>query len=231
MTGDDDVLAGVLIQLAAHAEQISSLDSRENDHHQDTTSQLGMLHEHSDKANARIGAMTTILGRHAAVVDTLGGLDQQVAGLARDIAHLSATVGADSLAYRPQPTPRWWQLAATEREAAIDRLRAWVEQIYQPSYGQLAASLPACWDRHPVCLFTLDWLSELWSVLYLSPERTASTLAAQAEWQTRLLPAAATQMTGEAAHCQHGNGSFRYPASRRPLLPHDRRDQRKENGD
>ena len=180
---------------------------------------------------SRIEAMTTILGRHAAVVDALGGLDQQVAGLARDIAHLSTNDGADSLAYRPQPTSRWWQLAATEREAAIDRLRAWIEQIYQPSYGHLAAALPTCWDRHPLCLFTLDWLSELWSVLYLSPERSASTLAAQAEWQTRLLPAAATQMTLEAAHCQHGNGSFGYPATRRPLPPHDRPDQRRENRD
>jgi hypothetical protein len=35
----------------------------------------------------------------------------------------------------------------------------------------------------PLCLLTLDWLSELWSALDLTQERTASTLAAQAEWQ------------------------------------------------
>ena len=116
-----------------------------------------------------------------------------------------------------------------EREAAIDRLRAWVEQIYQPGYGHLAAALPPCWDRHPLCLFTLDWLSELWSVLYLSPDRTATTLAAQAEWQTRLLPAAATQMTHEAAHCQHGYGNVRYPPTRRPQ--NGLYDSRKENAD
>ena len=42
--------------------------------------------------------------------------------------------------------------------------RAWVEQIYRPGYGQIAATLPACWEQHTLCLYTLDWLSELWSV-------------------------------------------------------------------
>ncbi len=208
-TSDDDVLAGVLIQLAAHTEQITVLDTRETSHHQDAASQLGLLREHADTTSSRIEAITAILGRHAAVVDAVGGLDRQVTILARDIAQLAANTQADAVAYQPEPAPRWWQLPITEREAAIDRLRAWIEQIYRPSYGHLAASLPPCWEHHPLCLFTLDWLSELWSALYLSPHRTASTLAAQAEWQTRLLPAAASQMTREAAHCGHGTSSFR----------------------
>ena len=41
---------------------------------------------------------------------------------------------------------------------------------------------PCLWEQHPLCLFTLDWLSELWSVLFLSPHRKTSTLAAQAEY-------------------------------------------------
>ena len=44
---------------------------------------------------------------------------------------------------------------------------------------------------------------ELWSVLYLPPERTAPVLASQAEWQTRLLPALAEQMHLETTRCQH----------------------------
>ena len=55
------------------------------------------------------------------------------------------------------------------REEAIGKLRAWVEQVYRPGYGHLAASLGDCWDQHPLCLYILDWLSELWSVLYLQP--------------------------------------------------------------
>jgi hypothetical protein len=37
----------------------------------------------------------------------------------------------------------------------------------------------------------------------LQPRRTASTLAGQAEWQTRLLTAAAGQMAAETARCEH----------------------------
>jgi hypothetical protein len=49
----------------------------------------------------------------------------------------------------------------------------------------------------------LDWLSELWSVLYLQTKRNARTLAGQGEFQTRLLPAAAEQMHHETTRCHH----------------------------
>ena len=44
---------------------------------------------------------------------------------------------------------------------------------------------------------------ELWSLLYLAPDRTTATVASQAEWQTRLLPALAEQMYLETTRCQH----------------------------
>ena len=44
---------------------------------------------------------------------------------------------------------------------------------------------------------------ELWSVLYLAPERGTLALASQAEWQTRLLPGLAEQMHAETSRCQH----------------------------
>jgi hypothetical protein len=66
--------------------------------------------------------------------------------------------------YEPVPSPRWWHLTGAERETAPGRLRAWVGQVYRPSYGQLAALLPPCGEQHPLRLNALDWLSELWSV-------------------------------------------------------------------
>ena len=81
---------------------------------------------------------------------------------------------SDDDSYQPVPAPRWWKLDGTEREDALARLRAWVEQIYRPGYGHLAAALGPCWDQHPLCLYGLDWLMELWSLLYLTPERTPS---------------------------------------------------------
>ena len=93
---------------------------------------------------------------------------------------------------------------STASQDAIARLRAWVEQIFLPGYGRLAAMLAPCSDVTPLCLYILDWLAELWSVLYLTPRRTPATLAGQAEWQTRLLPAAATeQMLMETTKCEH----------------------------
>ena len=50
-------------------------------------------------------------------------------------------------------------------------------------------------------VFALDWLSELHSVLYLQPGRTTPVLTAQAEWQSRLLPAIAEAMRQECASC------------------------------
>ena len=48
-----------------------------------------------------------------------------------------------------------------------------------------------------LCLFVLDWLSELHASLYLQPRRTPPMLSGQAEWQTRYLPAAAELMHRE----------------------------------
>ncbi len=112
--------------------------------------------------------------------------------------------GGGAAGHQPTPVPRLWSMDDPARDAATTRLRGWVEQIYRPGYGHVATSLAACWDQHPLCLYTLDWLSELWSVLYLQPKRTAGTLAGQAEWQTRLLSAAADQMARETRRCAHG---------------------------
>src|SRR5690349_14563321 len=69
--------------------------------------------------------------------------------------------GGNGAPYQPVPAPRWWLLEGRDRQQAIDRLTGWVETVYRPSYGHLAARLPACWPEHPLCLFMLDWLSEL----------------------------------------------------------------------
>jgi hypothetical protein len=223
MTGpaEGDGLAAALIQISAHAERIGGLDAREAAHHSEMESRLRDIATQAASVSARIDGMAGTLARQAAVVDALDGLDGQVAALASRLAEL-AGAGAgddepDALSYLPVPSPPWWKLSGPGHDAAVDRLRAWVERIYRPSYGQLAAMLPPCWEHHPLCLYMLDWLSELWSVLYLGPHRTGGTLAAQAEWQTRLLPAAADQMAYEATGCQHTRGPARGqpPASAR----------------
>ena len=140
-------------------------------------------------------------------------LDRQVAELAATPPAQPATATATA-GYQPPAAPRFWKLDGAAREEAIAKLRAWVEQVYRPGYGHLAASLGDCWDQHPLCLYILDWLSELWSVLYLRPARTPGTLAGQAEWHTRLLTAAAEQLARETRRCGHATSRSRTAPSR-----------------
>ena len=71
-----------------------------------------------------------------------------------------------------------------------------MDQVYRPGYGHLAAALAPCWPAHDLCLYGIDILSALWSVLYLQPERTPGLVSAQAEYQARILPALAAQLAG-----------------------------------
>src|SRR5271156_6335380 len=181
MTGNDPI-TGLLDRIAAYREQITRLDTRETEHH---TALSGQLTELTEQA-ASIGRT----------------LHDHTAALAQLTATSQAAAESDS--YCPGPAPAWWKLATDGRQEPVARLRAWVEQVYRPGYGHLAASLGPCWDQHDLCLYGLDWLMELWSALYLVSERTTGSLASQAEWQTRLLPALAEQLYLETTRCEHG---------------------------
>ena len=126
----------------------------------------------------------------------------------------TAPADADPDRYRPSPPPPWWKLAAADRQEPIARLRAWVEQVYQPGYGHLAVTLGPCWPSHDLCLYGLDIMSGLWSVLYLQPRRTPGMLSAQAEYQARILPALTDQLRLETSHCGHPRTPAGYPRSR-----------------
>jgi hypothetical protein len=176
-----DPIASILDQLAAHHERISQLESREDEHY------------------------TALGGRLIEVTDLIGLVGQTVREHSLALVELAGAGPADpdSSGYRPGPTPAWWKLPEEERREQTARLRAWVEQIYRPGYGHLAAALGPCWDAHDLCLFGLDILAELWSVLYLRPERNPGLLSAQAEYQARLLPTLAEQLAVETARCGH----------------------------
>jgi hypothetical protein len=219
-TGSDpaDLLAGQLLQLAAVTERLGAIDAREGAHYQDILTRLGDLGD----TLATLGEGQSGL---AVALAALDGIDERVADLARQYA--SGHQDGNGRAYKPVPPPPWWRLpggldgraspaggpawAPADTAAAMDRLRDWVTRIYLPGYGHLAGGLGECWDRHPLCLYILDWLSELWAALYLSRPRTAATLAGQADFQTRLLPAAAGQLSTETSKCTRhaagGNGS------------------------
>jgi hypothetical protein len=211
VTSEPEGLTAVLLQLAGMTQKLSELGQR----------QAGDTRELKDRIAAlasTAGELTSATASHAQALAALDGLDRLVADLAAKVAACaSADGGGDRAAYQPSATPKFWKLDGPARDQAIGKLRAWVEQVYRPGYGHLAARLGDCWEQHPLCLYILDWLSELWSVLYLAPARTAGTLAGQAEWHTRLLAAAAEQLARETHGCAHGTSRYRIaPSGSRP---------------
>ena len=175
----NDPLTALLDQLAACREQITQLDAREAGHHTQAGRQLAEITSH-------LTNLSRALEDHAAA-----------------LAQLTGTADADPDGYCPVAPPAWWKLAPDRRQEHVARLQAWVEQVYRPGYGHLAAALGPCWPSHDLCLYSLDILSELWSALYLQPNRSPGLLSAQAEYQARLLPALAEQLRAETQRCGH----------------------------
>jgi hypothetical protein len=190
-----DPLTAVLDQLAAHREQLTQLDDREAAHFAAVGEQLTQL-------AAVITTMGRTLADDTAALARLEALDRQVTELADRLAGPDAD-GKDR--HQPDPAPAWWTLAPAERKPAIAGLRAWVEQVYRPGYGHLAATLAPCWPAHDLCLYGIDILSQLWSALYLQPARSTALLSAQAEYQARILPALAGQLMTETTGCVHAS--------------------------
>ena len=196
-----DPLTAVLDQLAASREQVGSVDAREAAH-------FAELHGRTDQLAGMVTTISRALAEDTAALARLAALDQQVSDLAR---HLSAEDKEDDQeGYRPRPAPPWWKLAPDERRGPVAELRDWVEHVYRPGYGHLAAALGSCWAEHDLCLYALDIASQLWCALYLQPARSTSLLSAQAEYQARILPALAAQLAAETTRCD------RHPAAAYP---------------
>jgi hypothetical protein len=189
-----DPITAALAQLAAHHDQITHLDGREAGHHTTVTGRLTEL------TDLTAGIVQT-LQDHQATLTRLQNPDETITGRA---GHPTATTSADDPShYQPDPSPAWWKLAGDQRREAAGQLRAWVDQVYRPGYGHLAGTLGPCWASHDLCLYGLDILSTLWSVLYLQPRRSPGLVSAQAEYQARILPALADQLHVETSRCGH----------------------------
>lgn len=139
-----------------------------------------------------------------AVLAELAVLRQRVAAL--EASQALAAAGDDGDAdgkgggYVPVLAPRWWRLDPGERRDEVARLRSWVETVFRPGYGHLAARVGPCWEEHDLCLYQLAWLSEIHAVIFQSPQRL---LTSEADWHVRLLPAAVALMAEETGSCDH----------------------------
>jgi hypothetical protein len=190
----DSGLNAALLQISQHAERIAVLDGRESGHFRDVSQTLARL-------GTSVSSLKGTVADHGQILASLDGLGEDVTTLAEQVASLLPPNPGPG--YRPIPAVQWWAAGGEDRDKALARLRDWVQRIYRPHYGHLAAMLADCWEAHPLCLVQLDWTSELWSVLYLQRTRNARDLAAQAEFGTRILPAVSEQLGAETSRCAH----------------------------
>jgi len=207
-----DAIPAVLLQLAEHTERLAVIDARETDHFSAVSGRLTEL-------GTLVSGLGGTLQDQAAILAGLEGTGEQVDALTARLAGILPDGDGEggTRLYAPVPVPRWWKLAGEARSEALGKVRSWVEQVYRPGYGQLAATLGPCWEQHPLCLYGLDVLSELWSVLYLQASRSTAVLSAQAEYQARILPAIAEQLMTETTRC--GHAATRRPANGARSLP------------
>jgi hypothetical protein len=184
-------MASVLLKLGQLAKDVRNIDGREADH-------FVVLRARLREITEQLAPVTTVADGLAALTTVMEGLEGRVGEL--------EDPGSPAGGYSSPAQPKWWAMTAEDRAEALDRLRDWVQSVYRPGMGKHAGQLPACWEEHPLCVYVLDWLSELWSVLYLQPRRPAPLLSGQADWWTRLLPAATDLMADEARGCEHARG-------------------------
>ena len=175
----DTALPQLVRQLAETAEKLAALER--------LVSQLGASIRQQAEHTTRLQAV-----------------EEALAALAARVAEVLPDEQGSSRVYAPRPAPRWWNLSGQAREAEIGRLRGFVEHVYRPGFGHLAARLRPCWEAHDLCLYCLDIAAELHAVLYLQSRRTVPWLNGQAEYATRVLPALADLMAAETrSGCQH----------------------------
>jgi len=188
---DRDPTAAIAAQLAEQRERLAVTDAREQTRHQALTSRLNELSRLVQEA----------VKDEAPVLATVKRLEEAVATLA---ARLAEVVPGDGPArvYKPSPTPQVWRLDAEARQQLTRKLSAWVQEVYRPLYGHLAARLPACWPQHDLALVILDVLSEL-QLYYTLNKRTPGVLVSQGEFTVRILPGLAELLAAECARCQH----------------------------
>ena len=187
MTADDSGLTAALLTLTQHAERLGQLETG-------VAANLQQCEIATEGLAGAIADLRTLVEQQGQLIEALSQLvaDARAAGRRRR-ARLQATAAGPLVEDQGRR-------AGTRPSITWPR---WVEQVYRPHYGHLATGLGTCWQDHPLCLVGLDIVSELHSVLYFQPKRTASMLSAQAEYTTRILPAFAEQFRTETSKCTH----------------------------
>ena len=86
-------ITGAMLQITQHAERLALLDQREATHFRETAERLAEHRPHPGRDERQVGDVHDVAARQSALLDTLDGLDQQVAALATRLTAIDRQPG------------------------------------------------------------------------------------------------------------------------------------------
>lgn len=201
--------ASLLLLVAEQAEKIARLEAR-------------LDHNETDFGQRLSNAFKIIQGQRSAI-QALDGTNEHFDDLERKIAELAARPAPDAEEdtgeYEPQPTARWWdpefsrrgitdtgEETPSEADERIEEIQDWLDKVFRPGYQQFSHienTIPPCWPQHPLMLYLLDMIMEIWKALYLTQSRDTRLLASQAQFQSKILPDLRLQFAEAKSACTH----------------------------
>ena len=107
-------LAAALLQLSAHAEKLSAIETRQAGHAAGIRDRITAL-------TNLASAMQSTLADQAEILAGLAGLDEQVAGLAARLDEIAPGDNGDQAIYQPSGSLRFWKLDGQARHALANR--------------------------------------------------------------------------------------------------------------
>ena len=126
-------------------------------------------------------------------LDEAGRVTLEIETLRQETREIAAIVGGLVQRRANAPVPWWPDLpAGPEREAAVQNLGLWVDEVLRARHPEAYNELGTCWFQHPDILDELTALRAAWFAAYRDPE--ASPRAA-IEWHDHWLP-------GSMARCK-----------------------------
>jgi hypothetical protein len=167
----------------------------------------------------RVGGLQARVAAAEAAVEGQEHATEAAAGLAQEVARLSAVVTATDSAGGDRDVldhPRVWagMTAETCTEALRDLAR-WVGEILLPRYPHAGPVLAPCWPAHPAAVEELDWLYWDWTCWAAPGGRSRDA----ADWHDRWLPGVLARLGPELAGCARG-GRHTQPTHQR-AVPQD----------
>jgi ABC-type transporter Mla subunit MlaD len=90
-----DVVTGLMLQITEHAERLALLDQRETAHYGGLTQRWDDLARQLTEVVERVDAVHDLAARQAALLETLDGLDQQIATLTTRLNQMTAATKPD----------------------------------------------------------------------------------------------------------------------------------------